>query len=132
MSLFDISQLKGSSLLLKKNPHLTGAQIDKNFDKIIQHDDGSFGLRPIGKNFYINIEDGRKSVHTPNGKPYCTKQNKEGCVTWRGDLEAAPYFLPGPNRNEGNVEYVQWHHITRGPSIWMWVVIVFLIYQALT
>jgi hypothetical protein len=132
--MMDIKYLKGSAFILNEFPHLKGAQVNSIFDKIAQLKDKSFSLKSsTNKKYYaINIEDGRKSVH-PNGDiPYCQTGETHNCVTWRGDLTAGAFFTPGPNKDVGKIEHINWDEKTRGPALWVWLAIGFLLWQALS
>lgn len=135
MSLVDIKHLKGAAYILNRFPHLKGAQVDPRFDKVGQLKDKSFVIKSSTdkKYFAINIEEGRKSVHPNNDLPYCQKgEETDDCATWRGDLKADPFFIPGPDKNIGKTEHINWDKKVRGPAWWVWAIIVFLVWRTLS
>jgi len=135
--MMDIKYLKGSTYIVNGFPHLKGAQVNSIFDRISQLKDKSFAIKSSTdqKYFAINIEDGRKSVHPQGDKPYCRINEfpkTHNCVTWRGNLKAASFFTPGPNKDIGKTEHINWDEKTRSPSIWVWPIIGFLVWQTLS
>jgi hypothetical protein len=134
--MMDIKYLKRSGTVLKDFPHLKEAQVNSVFDKIIQKSDGSFVINGDHPKFWaINIEDGRKPIWSNPNKFYCQHgQNpeKDECAPWFGDEEEGELlFEPGPNRDIGSVEHVNWEEETRSPAVWVWVVLGVLLWRIL-
>lgn len=136
MRFININKLKGSDEILSSYPHLKEAIVSFGFDRLIQKDDGSFvivGSSP--KPFAINIEDGRSSIFTSAHKPYCQAgqtPDHHNCSPWSGDKVGGQLlFEPGPNKDIGSTEIINWEEESRPPAKWLPVLLIFLLWRLL-
>ena len=135
--MMNIKYLRGSAYIINDFPHLKDAQVRSTFDVIAQLKDKSFVIKSSTdkKNFAINIEDGTQSVHPKEGMTYCRvgeSSETHNCATWRGDLKSNAFFTPGPDKDIGKTEHLNWNEMTRSPAMWMWLVIGYLVWQTLS
>jgi hypothetical protein len=136
MKLINIEKLRGASRLVRDHPHLKNAKVADIFDRLTQFEDKSFALKSSGHKKYgiINIEDGRKPVRTENGGKYChygENPKTHGCFTWQGHPDGELLFKPGPVKDLGVIEYLDWDKETAKPAPWLWIVVGLLLWRIL-
>jgi len=136
MKLINIEKLRGGSTLVNKHPHLKNAKVARIFDKLSQLEDKSFILKSNTHKKYgiINIEDGRQPVRTENGGRYCRYGEKPeitGCFTWQGHPDGKILFQPGPIKDIGVVQHLDWDAHIAKPSIWPCIIVGLLLWKLL-